>query len=309
MYWPTSREALPSPKTSDGKKLPNFVAAYSFNNAVVERYLGKERYSAKLKSRHGAGEGGAMPKKADDWSKNGDGCNGLMMGAPVANYTEGQEIEVVIPIQSQHGGEYEFRLCSKKWDDLGSDLDHLKCLDENLLYRQCVTGDGCDCKSDKCRSNPEHTDPEDPIYTKHKNSVPLVGSATMHGGYLLKMKLPEGVSCEHCTLQWYWFTAWSEEWWGCSDISVAPGPTKIVDPEPSTTPAPSPPATPAPSPDTGALEKRVASLEAQLKRLAPLQTEVKLLKAMITKLIGGGGRPSRRRQPSRRRMSRRRSAK
>jgi hypothetical protein len=186
-------------------------------NAGVKSYL-KDRYGPKLQTKHGEGQGGAFgtdKKGLQGWSRHGDGCNGLPMGPPTATYTAGQEMEVVIPVHAEHGGEYEFRLCTKKWDLMSEDKERLQCLDEVLLKRMCVPD--CGCKSDKCKTSNGHKDRDDPIFSK---GVGLYGAANAQGAHVVSIKIPEDVACEQCTMQWYWFTAWSEDYVSCADIKI-----------------------------------------------------------------------------------------
>jgi hypothetical protein len=225
VYWPTSREA----KMWNSAGCCNVGSPYSYADKKVAGYLG-DRYSPKLASKHGAGQGGAPQnrKKLDtDWSKSADGCNGMpsMSPADMVTYQQGQEIEVVLPVHAEHGGEYEFRLCDKKWDSMSTDMEKLECLDERLVYRGCVQGETswggqCSCTKDHCKRW-AHIKADDPLYTKYPGIGLYNGdTACAEGGQSVKFTLPEDVNCEQCTLQWYWYTFHNEEFWGCSDIKI-----------------------------------------------------------------------------------------
>jgi len=76
-----------------------------------------------------------------------------------------------VDITASHGGHYEFRLCSKRSAD---ELIEQDCLDQILLYKtDGTTGVNVD-----------------------------QGSVVYSANY----KLPDGLTCDFCVLQWTWIS-------------------------------------------------------------------------------------------------------
>ena len=105
-------------------------------------------------------------------------------GIIAANYTQGQVIDVQVILKANHGGFLEFRLCANKTsiNELSTD----ECFDKNLLQLEDGT-------------------------TRY--IVGLAGPATTVN---LKVRLPFGVSCQHCVLQMWWKTNSNNN--GCGEI-------------------------------------------------------------------------------------------
>ena len=105
-------------------------------------------------------------------------------GIIAANYTQGQVIDVQVILKANHGGFLEFRLCADKTsiNELSTD----ECFDKNLLQLEDGT-------------------------TRY--IVGLAGPATTVN---LKVRLPFGVSCQHCVLQMWWKTNSNNN--GCGEI-------------------------------------------------------------------------------------------
>ncbi|KAL6778288.1 hypothetical protein ACKKBG_A17625 [Auxenochlorella protothecoides x Auxenochlorella symbiontica] len=146
-------------------------------------------------------------------------------GTITGNYTEGDNINITIVINTSHKGRFSFRICviwnpSLELTELTED-----CLNEHILVQADVPG----------AQNPG---------TAHWYDT---GSdATM------TYKLPQGLTCDgqttRCVLQWYYLTgntcdppntdpsyaslwlpgclddgaSYPEEFWNCADISIAP---------------------------------------------------------------------------------------
>ncbi|XP_041375005.1 uncharacterized protein LOC121387844 [Gigantopelta aegis] len=125
-------------------------------------------------------------------------------GQIVRTYTSGQVIDIQIQITANHLGWFEFRLCSN--NNPKKAVTH-ECLNKHLL--PLANGAG----------------------TRY-----VIGSDT--GMYNLKVKLPPGLTCTQCVLQWKWHTGNSfgvdllthrgcvgcgpqEEFYGCSDIAIS----------------------------------------------------------------------------------------
>jgi len=139
-------------------------------------------------------------------------------GTIVATYISGQHIDVEIKVTTNHKGWFEFKLCEN--NNIHQDKDQ-SCFDKNLLEFE----DG----------ETRVTVPKDP-----------------NGLFKYKIKLPEGLQCDQCILQWHWNCGnnWGcddktgecclgcgpqETFWGCADITIqGSGPHNTTIPIPST---------------------------------------------------------------------------
>jgi hypothetical protein len=144
-----------------------------------------------------------------------------------ARYAAGQTIDISIRVTAFHKGRFQFSLCKdpKRFSQA--------CLDENKL----VNADGGGI-----------------FYYPPGGD----GQIPAGGAFKMRFKLPAGVTCERCVLQWYWLTGNScvppgdprgdkvqmgtcgksatppEEFWNCADIAIGGGstPTKPTKPKP-----------------------------------------------------------------------------
>lgn len=128
----------------------------------------------------------------------------------VAEYRSGQEIDFSIKITAHHNGYMLFHLCDL--DSCGTrDIDQ-SCFKMRKCYQlERVQKPECEHKDidthDKCG-------PLDPSYPKRwylpcpkKRTNPVLDH--MYGGNdgTMRYKLPNGVTCEHCVVQWQWWSA------------------------------------------------------------------------------------------------------
>jgi len=137
----------------------------------------------------------------DDDKKENETPGKYATGTIVATYTEGQEIDVAVKLTLNHKGWFEFRLC--KNNNISQDKDQ-SCFDKHLL--EFVTG------GTRVEIKPgfDHS---------------------------YKVKLPKGVTCDQCILQWNYNAGngWGtdsdteescigcgrqETFRGCSDITI-----------------------------------------------------------------------------------------
>jgi len=126
-------------------------------------------------------------------------------GTIVETYKEGQVMDVEIQVTTNHHGWFEFRICEN--NDIDKDKDQ-SCFDKHLLEFE---GGG--------------------------TRIKIEGGA---GLFKYRLRLPKGVTCEQCILQWHWNCAsnWGcdkdtgkccqgcgpqETFWGCSDIKIVAG--------------------------------------------------------------------------------------
>lgn len=155
-------------------------------------------------------------------------------------FQAGTNMPVVIVYNAQHGGNMDFRLCRRGVDSsLGSREAAAECLDEILLHRQCVPG--CGCTGDSCRST-KKTSKDDRMFEGRGPPYGMIDGADE-----LMIPIPAGLSCERCTIQWFWTTAWGEQFWNCFDVKITPGNGGPVLPLPLPAP-PMPTPVPKPSP-------------------------------------------------------------
>jgi len=99
-------------------------------------------------------------------------------GIIVDTYQPGQEVQVTIEVTANHKGYFEFKLCPNNNVNMDPEQD---CFDNNVL--EVVNGDG----------------KKFPIGSESKNYYP-------------KIKLPDGLTCSQCILQWTYVTGNS---WAC----------------------------------------------------------------------------------------------
>ncbi|XP_077289720.1 uncharacterized protein LOC143913663 [Arctopsyche grandis] len=106
-------------------------------------------------------------------------------GVIVKSYRQGANIPITVRISANHRGYFQFRMCNL--DRYGSESD--ACYDNILL----LTSTGED---------------RHPI-------------ASHLGNHELVLRLPSGVTCKHCVLQWTYYAAnTGENYRTCSDISI-----------------------------------------------------------------------------------------
>eukprot|EP00656_Telonema_subtile_P035658 TRINITY_DN3961_c0_g1_i6.p1 TRINITY_DN3961_c0_g1~~TRINITY_DN3961_c0_g1_i6.p1 ORF type:complete len:444 (-),score=105.97 TRINITY_DN3961_c0_g1_i6:75-1406(-) len=99
-------------------------------------------------------------------------------------YSAGQTIEVEAVLTAHHQGHFEFRVCNNP-----SALSQT-CFDQHLLERT------------EASSTPSPKDPNFP----GRWYVPPPNTGGQSGRYTMEVKLPAGLTCEHCVLQWTYIT-------------------------------------------------------------------------------------------------------
>jgi len=142
----------------------------------------------------------------------------LVQGEVQRTYTAGEIVTFRIGVSAHHKGHYEFRICDHGLDrdTLGSWQEGQDCLNEWLLERappmeDCVPNDS---RGDCQPLDEQH--PERWYLPPHKKGtqsanaswsdsdatlLPAIGEV-----HSMRYKIPESLSCEHCTLQWYYST-------------------------------------------------------------------------------------------------------
>jgi len=187
-------------------------------------------------------EGGKCGICGDPWNgrRESEAPGGrYATGTIVAQYSEGQVIDIDIRVTTNHAGWFEFKLCEN--NNIYQDSDQ-SCFDKHLL---------------------EFTDGSTRVH------VGPMGPAGK-GIFSYQVKLPQGVTCEQCVIQWHYNGGqnWGcdadtgkccegcgpqETFWGCSDVAITgggPNPPTIP-PIPETTTVPDGPVTLEPTTTAG----------------------------------------------------------
>jgi len=122
---------------------------------------------------------------------------------PVTPLTAGQQVEFQIKVTAHHKGHFQFRLCDQTMSSAVGDLeDQEACLNEHILERVRPEKIHSDCQQDDSRGDCQPFDEANPSYWY---LPPSHGS--MSANYKFTYKLPDDVTCEQCTLQWWWSSA------------------------------------------------------------------------------------------------------
>lgn len=109
-------------------------------------------------------------------------------------YQEGATIPSVLDITADHGGWSEFKVCPANGD---KQEVAQSCLDQHVLE---IEGKG---------KRYEHPKP---------------GAAAPARKVPLKLKLPKGLKCDRCVMQWTWHSTFTKEQWSfCSDVKIGNG--------------------------------------------------------------------------------------
>merc|ERR1719469_1691839 len=122
---------------------------------------------------------------------------------PVTTFTAGQLVEFDIRVTAHHKGHFQFRLCDQTISSAVGDLaDQEDCLNGHVLERVRPEEIHSDCQPDDSRGDCQPFDEANPSHWY----VPPAGGS-MNADYTFTYKLPDGVTCEKCTLQWWWSSA------------------------------------------------------------------------------------------------------
>merc|ERR1712039_879544 len=138
----------------------------------------------------------------------------LQPNSPQRVYEAGSVVEFKIGVSTHHRGHYEFRICNKALspDTIASPADGQACLDTWLLERAPPRAD---CQVNDADADCQPLDPDQP----HRWFLPPRNGARAAGEHwdsdyipdyivgeehTMRYKIPLGLNCSHCTLQWYW---------------------------------------------------------------------------------------------------------
>ncbi|CAE8714141.1 unnamed protein product, partial [Polarella glacialis] len=139
----------------------------------------------------------------------------LLPGPISATYRPGDIAEFHVSVSAHHKGHYEFRVCNRALDgrSLLDAAEGQACLDSWLLER---APPAADCIPDDSRGDCQPIDPRHPErwYLPPPRPGTLVAGPNFTDDqaveypvgtevHVMQFKIPEGLSCSHCTLQWY----------------------------------------------------------------------------------------------------------
>eukprot|EP00929_Paragymnodinium_shiwhaense_P099144 TRINITY_DN606_c0_g4_i1.p1 TRINITY_DN606_c0_g4~~TRINITY_DN606_c0_g4_i1.p1 ORF type:complete len:414 (-),score=45.09 TRINITY_DN606_c0_g4_i1:341-1582(-) len=119
--------------------------------------------------------------------------------APSVTWREGSIVEITVTVTAHHKGHYEVSICDETITASTSNAQG--CLDKHILERASAEEVGItDCRGDDRRGACQ------PVDSRHPERFYLPpGSLGLTQTYYLK--LPAGLTCQACTLQWRWWTA------------------------------------------------------------------------------------------------------
>merc|ERR1719217_176654 len=131
-------------------------------------------------------------------------------------YQAGETVEFRIGVNAHHKGHYEFRICDMALDGskLSSAQEGQDCLNKWVVERAPLDAS---CSSGNTKADCQPIDDKHPgrWYIPPPNKGTSVAGVNFNDDdvpnavteyHVMKYKIPEGLSCTHCTLQWYWST-------------------------------------------------------------------------------------------------------
>lgn len=220
--------------------------------------------------------GGGLPASDENFMENGP----YGPVAPYTQYVQGSVVDIEVVLTAHHKGHFEFRLCNPG----SASLTTQECLSEHVLeFDEAYTqqqfqgemNDGCASPADMVCDSSLYSWKAiqcDKLPASHLGNPGPVGSCcdTVRGGtcsptssnkhrwvipkasasntYTMKYKLPAGVVCDRCVLQWYYQTgnspeAWPEAFYNCADITILGNGQTATPTVPTATRAPVTPST------------------------------------------------------------------
>merc|ERR1719491_1858149 len=149
--------------------------------------------------------------------------NFLDFAGPVTTLTAGSLVQVEIKVTAHHKGHFQFRLCDRAIDSsLGGLSGEEACLNEHILERARPEEIHSDCQPNDKRGDCQPFDEANPSYwylppasvgdsinlleTSEPSLAQVKSHTTASANYKFHYHLP-GVTCEVCTLQWWWLSA------------------------------------------------------------------------------------------------------
>ncbi|CAE7347643.1 unnamed protein product [Symbiodinium natans] len=147
------------------------------------------------------GNGNGICGDGNQWPSDSNYVNAG--GPPVRTWTSGTIVEVTIRITAHHKGHFEFSVCEQQ---ISSSLANAQsCLDKWILERASPQEAGLtDCGSNDRRAGCQ------PLDTRHPERFYLPPGGFSPSGqdlHTFYLKVPVGLQCTACTLQWRWWSA------------------------------------------------------------------------------------------------------
>lgn len=130
----------------------------------------------------------------------GDTSSLNFYAGPQATWTAGSIVPIEVLITAHHRGHYEFRICDQVLNSRVANPD--ACLNKWVLERATPEEAGFrDCRPGDQRAA---CVPFDPL---HPERWYLPPSGEVNLRHTIYFKVPAGLQCEACTLQWHWWSA------------------------------------------------------------------------------------------------------
>ncbi|CAK0848203.1 unnamed protein product, partial [Prorocentrum cordatum] len=124
---------------------------------------------------------------------------------PVTELRAGQLAEFVITVTAHHKGHFVFRLCDQRLDSQTGDYQaQEECLNEHVLSRARPEEVHADCQPNDPRGDCQPYDEANP---GHWYLPPHNGSHLTRTQHRFHYRIPADLTCESCTLQWWWMSA------------------------------------------------------------------------------------------------------
>jgi len=124
----------------------------------------------------------------------------LDVAGPVTELRAGEMAEIVIRVTAHHKGHFVFRLCDRHLDGQSGGFGAEEaCLNEHILRRARPEEVHSDCRPNDSRGDCQPYDEANPGYWY----LPPPGDSE----YRFHYWIPSDLTCESCTLQWWWMSA------------------------------------------------------------------------------------------------------
>jgi len=175
--------------------------------AALPALVSGHAYLTKPEMRGGArgtAENGYCPQCLGSTNLPMDTCGKskfLDVVGPVSELRAGEMAEFEVKVTAHHKGHFVFRLCDQALDsNSGGYQNEEACLNEHVLQRARPEEVYTNCKTNDQRGDCQ---PYDEAYPGHWYLPPPSWPKTYNFHYWI----PSNITCERCTLQWWWMSA------------------------------------------------------------------------------------------------------
>jgi len=134
----------------------------------------------------------------------GDSSSLNFYAGPQATWTAGSIVPIEVTVTAHHMGHYEFRVCDELLDASTPDPD--KCLNKWVLER-ATPEEAAEAFGFSACSSGDTRPFCTPFDENHPERWYLPPRGEVQGTHTVYFKVPAGLQCEVCTLQWHWWTA------------------------------------------------------------------------------------------------------